>query len=109
MLDTIEVTNTKIKVLLNTPESVIINIVGGDGVDETTILKDSLTAEQLRLLGVVQAQEGEITSLELIEHKDDITNPTLVTSKELQFNGEKVLTNSNVENVNLDFDTFDTI
>ena len=98
MLDTIEVTDTKIKVLLNTPESVVINIVGGDGVDETTILKDSLTAEQLRLLGIVQAQEDEITSLELIEHKDDITDPDLVTSKELQFDGKRLLTTDDITN-----------
>ena len=98
MLDTIEVTDTKIKVLLNTPESVIINIIGGDGVDETTILKDALTPEQLRLLGVVQAQEGEITSLELIEHKDDITDPDLVTSKVFQFDGKRLLTTDDITN-----------
>ena len=108
MLDTIEVTDTKIKVLLNTPESVIINIVGGDGVDETVILKDSLTAEQLRLLGIVQTQEGEITSLELVEHKDDPNDSTLVTSRDLKFDGNKILTENDlkIETETLDFDTF---
>lgn len=97
MLDTIKVTDTKIKVLLNTPESVIINIMCGNGVDETTILKDALTTEQLRLLGIVQAQEGEITSLELVEHKDDVSDPDLVTSKELQFDGKRLLTTDDIK------------
>ena len=96
MLDTIEVTDTKIKVLLNTPESVIINIIGGDGVDETTILKDALTPEQLRLLGVVQAQEDEITSLKVEELYEDSTNPTEVTGYKILFKEKDSLGNIDI-------------
>ena len=96
MLDTIEVTDTKIKVLSDTPESVVINIVGGDGVDETTILKDALTPEQLRLLGVVQAQEDEITSLKVEELYEDSTNPTEVTGYKILFKEKDSLGNIDI-------------
>ena len=56
---------------------------------------------------IVSDYEKEITNLKVVETLD--TDGITVLSKELQFNGEKVLTDSNVEDVNLDFDTFDTI
>ena len=106
LLDTLIISDNTIKVKLNVAETVIVNIAGYE-LNETLIEKDALTDEQKRLLKIVSDYEKEITNLKVIETLD--TDGITVLSKELQFNGEKVLTNSNVENVNLDFDTFDTI
>lgn len=105
LLDTLIISDNTIKVKLNVAETVIVNIAGYE-LNETLIEKDALTDEQKRLLKIVSDYEKEITNLKVVETLD--TDGITVLSKELQFNGEKVLTKNDlkIETENLDFSTF---
>lgn len=93
LLESVNVTDTEIKVFLSAVETVTLNVIG-DGINGSVVLKDALTTEQLRLLGLVKDKENEISSLSIDSDSD------------LTYNNKKVLVGYGIETTDLDFSTF---